>query len=194
MVFSPIHLKKSIIQVKIYVRGLNFLHINVNSLLLKIYELRDIVDLPKSAILGITESKLDSSVSDQEVNMNGYSILRSDRNRNGGSVACYVRGDLCFNSRNVFSNSIEHVFFDLLIPKVKPISIGIFNRPPNVNNFLETFFNDLKHIDLHKSEVFFLGDFNVNLLLNDKFILKENQSLDFRNLSSSLISKYKELC
>ena len=193
MVFSPIHLKKSIIQVKIYVRGLNFLHINVNSLLLKIYELRDIVDLPKSAILGITESKLDSSVSDQEVNMNGYSILRSDRNRNGGSVACYVRGDLCFNRGNVFSNSIEHVFFDLLIPKVKPISIGIFNRPPNVNNFLETFFNDLKHIDLHKSEVFFLGDFNVNLLLNDKFILKENQSIDFRNLSSPLVTKYKEL-
>ena len=125
--------------------------------------------------------------------MNGYSILRSDRNRNGGSVACYVRADLCFNSRNVFSNSIEHVFFDLLIPKVKPISIGIFNRPPNVNNFLETFFNDLKHIDLHKSEVFFLGDFNVNLLLNDKFILKENQSIDFRNLSSPLVTKYKEL-
>ena len=125
--------------------------------------------------------------------MNGYSILRSDRNRNGGSVACYVRADLCFNSRNVFSNSIEHVFFDLLIPKVKPISIGIFNRPPNVNNFLETFFNDLKDIDLHKSEVFFLGDFNVNLLLNDKFILKENQSIDFRNLSSPLVTKYKEL-
>ena len=125
--------------------------------------------------------------------MNGYSILRSDRNRNGGSVACYVRADLCLNSRNVFSNSIEHVFFDLLIPKVKPISIGIFNRPPNVNNFLETFFNDLKDIDLHKSEVFFLGDFNVNLLLNDKFILKENQSIDFRNLSSPLVTKYKEL-
>ena len=125
--------------------------------------------------------------------MNGYSILRSDRNRNGGSVACYVRADICFNSRNVFSNSIEHVFFDLLIPKVKPISIGIFNRPPNVNNFLETFFNDLKDIDLHKSEVFFLGDFNVNLLLNDKFILKENQSIDFRNLSSPLVTKYKEL-
>ena len=125
--------------------------------------------------------------------MNGYSILRSDRNRNGGSVACYVRADLFFNSRNVFSNSIEHVFFDLLIPKVKPISIGIFNRPPNVNNFLETFFNDLKDIDLHKSEVFFLGDFNVNLLLNDKFILKENQSIDFRNLSSPLVTKYKEL-
>ena len=52
----------------------------------------------------------------------------------------------------------------------------------------------MKHIDLLKNEVYFLGDFNVNLLLNDKFILKENQSLDVRNLSSPLVSKYKELC
>ena len=54
-------------------------------------------------------------------------------------VACYIRADLCFNRRNVFSNTIEHVFFDLLIPKVKPISIDIFYRPPNANTFLETF-------------------------------------------------------
>ena len=101
---------------------------------------------------------------------------------------------LCFNSRNIFSNSIEHVFFDLLIPKVKPILIGVFYRPPNVNTFLETFFNELKHIDLHKNEVYFRGDFNVNLLLNYKSILKENQSLDFKNFSSPLVSKYKELC
>ena len=80
------------------------------------------------------------------------------------------------------------------IPKVKSILIGIFYRPPNVNTFLETFFNDLKHIDLHKNEVYILVNFNVNFLLNDKFILEENQFLDFQNLSSPLVSKYKELC
>ena len=76
--------------------GLHFLHINVNSLLSKIDELRDVVGHTKPAILGITESKLDSSVSDQEVDISGYSILRNDRNRYGGDVACYVRADLCF--------------------------------------------------------------------------------------------------
>ena len=72
--------------------------------------------------------------------------------------------------------------------------IDIFYRPPNVNTFLETFVNDLKLIDLKKTEVYFLGDFNINLLVNDKFVLKENQSLDFRNLNCPLMSKYKELC
>ena len=42
--------------------GFHFLHINVDSLLLKTNELRDIVGHIKPAILGITESKLDSSL------------------------------------------------------------------------------------------------------------------------------------
>ena len=57
---------------------------------------------------------------------------------------------------------------------MKNILISIFNRPPNANTFLETFFNELNHTDLYKNEVYFPEDFNVNLLLNDKFILKEN--------------------
>ena len=76
---------------------------------------------------------------------------------------------------------------------MKPISIGIFYRPPNTNNFLESFMNDLKQIDFKKSEAYFLGDFNINLLLNDKLVLKENQSVTFRNFNSSFVSKYKEL-
>ena len=106
-------------------------------------ELRDVAGHTKPAILGITE-KLYSCVSGQEVNISGYSILRSDRNRFGGGVACYLRADLCFDRGNVFSDSIENVFFDLLLPKLKPLSIGLFYRPPNVNTFLETFANDLK--------------------------------------------------
>ena len=77
------------------------------------------------------------------------------------------------------SNSIEDVFFYLLIPKLKPLSISIFYRPPNVNTFPETFINDLKLIDFKKAEVYFHGDFNINLHVNDKFVLEQNQSFDF---------------
>ena len=52
----------------------------------------------KTTVLGITESKLDSSVTKMEVNINGCSIIRNDRNRRGGGVACYVKNDLCFNT------------------------------------------------------------------------------------------------
>ena len=111
--------------------GLHFCHLNVKSLLSKTDELRDITNYIKPAVLGITESKLDGSVTSAEVNINGYSIIRNDKNRNGGGVACYMRNDLCVNIKNIFSNSIKYVFFEILIPKVKPITFGIFYRPPN---------------------------------------------------------------
>ena len=48
-------------------KGLHFCHLNVNSLLSKIDEIRDIVNRIKPAVLRITESKLDSSVTNMEV-------------------------------------------------------------------------------------------------------------------------------
>ena len=166
-------------------RGLHFFHINVNSLLSKTGELTDVVGHTKPAILGITESKLDSSVSYHEVNISGYTILWSDRNRYGGGVACYVRAHLCFNGRNVCRNSFENLFLDLLR--------FVFSTDCQVYTFLETFLSDLKLIDLKKT-VYFLGHFNINLFVNDNFLLKENHSLDFSNLNSPLKSKYNELC
>ena len=126
---------------------------NVNSLLSKTDEIRDIANHIKPSVLGITESKLDSSVTNIEVNINGYSISKNDRNRHGGCVACYVKNDLCFNTKKIFSNSIEHIFFKILIPKVKPIAVGIFYRPPNSNDFLNFLSNSFQQIDLNKKEI-----------------------------------------
>ena len=32
--------------------------------------------------------------------------------KNSGKVACYIRNKLCFNFKNIVSNSVEHVFFE----------------------------------------------------------------------------------
>ena len=60
-------------------KGVHFLHININSLLSKIDELKCIANKTKGTIIGITESKLDHTVPDLEVNLPGYDILRCDR-------------------------------------------------------------------------------------------------------------------
>ena len=69
-------------------RGLHFLHLNIYSLLPKIDELRLIAKNSNAAIIGIAESKLDKTVLDNEVKIDGYELKRSDRNRQGGGVAC----------------------------------------------------------------------------------------------------------
>ena len=47
-------------------RGLHFIHLNINSLLPKIDELREIVNLSNPMIIGITETKLDYLIGDSE--------------------------------------------------------------------------------------------------------------------------------
>ena len=56
-------------------KGLHFLHININSLLPKMDELKYITNKTKAIIIGITELKLDHTVPDFEVNLPGYGIL-----------------------------------------------------------------------------------------------------------------------
>ena len=56
-------------------KGLHFLHVNINSLLSKKYEIRCIARKTKVAIIGITESKLDHTVPNVKVNLPSYDIL-----------------------------------------------------------------------------------------------------------------------
>ena len=62
-------------------KGLHFLHINVNSLLTKIKEIRLIAKKSKAKVISITETKLDGTIFNAEVYIKGYSIVRCDRDR-----------------------------------------------------------------------------------------------------------------
>ena len=125
-------------------------------------EIKCIANKTKAAIIGITESKLDHTVPDSEVNFPGYDILRCDRNRNGGGVACYIRKDLCFNTRTLHCKEIENLVFDILLPKLKPITIGVFYRPPNQGESMDLIVEKFSYLNLKDNEIYLLGDFNIN--------------------------------
>ena len=50
-----------------------------------------------ATILGISETKLDNTIMDSELNIEGYDLIRSDRNRRGDGVACYIKKDRQYN-------------------------------------------------------------------------------------------------
>ena len=56
-------------------RSLHFIHLNINSLLSKIEELGYIAKSTDADIIGICESKLDTSVLDPEISTDNYKIL-----------------------------------------------------------------------------------------------------------------------
>ena len=168
-------------------RGLHLLHININSLLPKIDELRSITLKTSPAILGVTETKLDDSIQNSEVHIENYNLIRCDRNRKGGGVACYVRNDLNFSQKCVFSRDVENVFIDILLPKSKAFTVGIFYRPPNKYNFIDLINDDFNNLNAENNDLFILGDMNINLL-NKNFFGKNSHDVT----TCPLLKKYKE--
>ncbi len=71
-------------------RGFKIGYLNIRSLVKNIDQLRIYLSNQKYNILSINETMLDSSISNDEINMSGYDIVRKDKNRNGGGVALYI--------------------------------------------------------------------------------------------------------
>ncbi len=161
-------------------KGMHFLHLNVNSLLSKIHEIRQIALDSGATIIGITETKLDKTVFDNEVNIDGYNIIRKDRIRHGGGVCCYVKNNRSYKVREDFGSDFENVFLDILLPNSKPILIGILYRPPNQTGFLECLSSAIIKADrFDNQEVYLLGDFNFNLInLKGKYIYRDDMNVN----------------
>ena len=67
---------------------LHLLHVNVNSIPLKIDELRYIAKFSNAVIIRITQSKVDNCILDPEIQIDNYQILRCGRNRKSGCFLC----------------------------------------------------------------------------------------------------------
>ena len=87
--------------------GLHSIHLNINGLLAhhgaKLEQIREWFKDGKVHILSFSETKLDESITDQEIEIVNYTVIRNDRNRNGGGVCMYVHnncmGGSDFNTR-----------------------------------------------------------------------------------------------
>ena len=134
-------------------------------------------------IIGISESKLDESVLESEIQIDDYKILCCDRNRN----------DLSYNILSAFPCEIERVFFEILLPNSKPITVGTIYCPPNQSTFLEALNENMKKSDSISNKIYIFGDFNINLYLNDSYIFSKKKPLNNKSIPSD-VKSYYEFC
>ena len=106
--------------------------------------MRDVAKRKKAAVIGILESKL---VLDPEIYIENYEILRFDKNRHEGGVACLIRSDISYELNSFLPNEIENITFDILMPHAKPITIGIIYRPPDQSKLLDNFEENLPKLN-----------------------------------------------
>ena len=175
-------------------KGLHFGHLSINSILPKIEQLRSLLINSNISVLGITETKLDNTVNNEEVEINAYNLIRSDRNRKGRGIACYIKTNISFNYHSL-SENFENILIDILLPKSKPITLGIIYRPPEKSSFIDDFNIVLKELPSQRNETYFLGDFNINLFFERSLRLKKSYAKRREAQSNQrLLKPYLRIC
>ena len=159
----------------------------------KIDELRNIAKLSNAAVIGISESQLGDSVLSSEIHIDNYNTLHCDRNRHRGGVVCYIRNDLSYDVKYFFPSEIENIFFILLLPNTKPIVVRIIYRQSSQSEILEITNTHFSKLDTNNNEIYILGDFNINLYLNNSYIFQKNNLLQSQSIPSD-IKKCLEFC
>ena len=120
-------------------------------------------------IIGLSETRLDSEITDNEVKIDGYNIFRRDRNRNGGGVAIYVKESLPPPVIKLKSDTLELISLEIKQNHAKPFLVVCWYRPPT-DGVDDTAFENLRHvlIDLEKEnkEIILFGDTNCDLKIS----------------------------
>ena len=75
-------------------KGLLVCSLSIDSLLKHFDEIKVILDEYEPHILGLNETRLNDDVEDDDLFMEGHSIVRRDRNRDGRGVAIHISDDI----------------------------------------------------------------------------------------------------
>ena len=149
----------------IIAKNFSVVHYNVQSALHKIDFLES--ELANFDLISITETWFNQSISNADVNINGFRApFRKDRLGDGyGGVAVYIKNDIpCIRRTDLEILNIECVWVEIRLHG-KRLLVGTYYRPPNSDNAVLTNIEnsiDLA-IDTEISDIIILGDFNLDM-------------------------------
>ena len=141
---------------------------SIVSLPKKIDEIRLSMSNKHIDLFALNETRLDSTITDNMINIDGYDLVRNDRSRSGGGVCLY----LCNSINNIIRkdlipSELEAVCIEITKPHSQPFLVTTIYHPPNStsNDFFLHFENLIKLIDDENKELYILGDFNCDMNL-----------------------------
>ncbi len=95
-------------------------------------KLRALVDVQKPHIVCIVESWLSGEISDNEISLDGFQVLRLDRNRHGGGIIIFVHHSLVPRVVVAGPNNLELLVISVgnHVNSCKH-HLGLYYRPPS---------------------------------------------------------------
>ena len=147
-------------------RGFKMAFLNIVTLPSKIDEIRHSMCSKNIDLIAFNETRLDLSISDGLIHLDGYEVIRKDRSRNGGGVCIYLRSSINYKIRSdLIPPELEAVCLEITKPQSKPFIVTTIYPPPNANaEFFDHLEKLIKQIDDENKEMYILGDLNCNLL------------------------------
>ena len=155
-------------------KGFKLVHLNIRSLLKKIDQLRVILINSQIEILTISETWLREAHPTKSLDINGYTAFRQDRQgltskTKGGGLITYVIDKWADNTvqlknLNTCTGDIEAQWLKITRPNSRNLVICNLYRPPagDLSKCTTYMSNCLTRINMHKQNIFILGDWNVN--------------------------------
>ena len=119
--------------------NLKIFHININGLRNKLHEVTAIFHHYDPTVLAITETKLDKTITDGLLMINGFKFLRLDRPEStGGGLVLYHKGNVSLKPIKSHLSDCESLYVDINISRRKSLKVMVIYRPPstNIHNFI----------------------------------------------------------
>lgn len=149
---------------------INICHVNVQSLCARRFskfdELKSNFFGSKIDVVCMTETWLSDVITNTMISMEGFNLLRNDRNRNGGGICIYFRSNLSCKVIKKSTSNLSNVTEFLLVEVSgagDPFLLGVYYNPPEVD-CSDTLKEHFEELTVKYNRTFFIGDFNTDLL------------------------------
>ncbi len=143
--------------------GLKIAFVNIVSLRKHKHELEIILKENEIDIIGLSETRLDNTISDPMVSIEGFRIFRNDRNANGGGVAIYVKNSIPEPVVKLKSDNLELLSMEIFPGHARPFHLVCWYRPPTScvdDEAFENLTGVLSGLDEDGKEIMLVGDTN----------------------------------
>lgn len=158
---------------------INICHMNVQSLcarrFTKFEELKQNIIGSKLDIICFTETWLDTSINDSLIAIQGFDVVRNDRNRHGGGICVYFNQKrltcrILKNSNNLATNEGRYTTEFLILEVIcgdSKFLLAVYYNPPT----LDCSYSLRSHIEefcMNYERSYFIGDFNTDIRFQNR--------------------------
>ena len=153
-----------------YKYNLKIAYLNINSLINKTDEVKDMLNKEMFDILFIAETKIDKTVSSSLLSQSGFRIVRKDRKKGAGGLLAYIRTDLSVYRRaKMEPANIETNCLDVKDNNKSRFLVCACYRSPGKckeSDFLAELAIASESMFRSRKELLLIGDMNMDMYVN----------------------------